>query len=236
MMENNKDKYVLEVNGASKRFGKNVALDNLNLKVKKGKVLGLLGPNGTGKTTLLKSIIGLVKLDSGSVMINGMNPGVETKKIISYLPDSNYLLKNLKVRECVDLFKGFYEDFNVQKCDNLFDRMNIDKKTRVSEMSKGYVERLNVALVMSRDAELFVLDEPIGGVDPLAREMIIDAIIDNIGDATMIVTTHLIDSMSKLFDDVCYIDDGKVILEGSSDELIEEKGKMLEDIYKEIYS
>ncbi|NLW52134.1 MAG: ABC transporter ATP-binding protein [Tissierellia bacterium] len=229
-------KYILEVNGASKRYGKNVALDNLNLKVREGSVLGLLGPNGTGKTTLLKSIIGLVKLDSGNVLIDGMKPGVETKKIISYLPDSNYLFENLKVSECVDLFKDFYEDFNMEKCDNLFKRMNIDKNVRVNQMSKGYVERLNVALVMSRDAKLFVLDEPIGGVDPLAREMIIDAIIDNIGDATMIVTTHLIDSMSKLFDDVCYIDDGKVVLEGSSDELIEQKGKMLEDIYKEIYS
>lgn len=229
-------KYILEVNGASKRYGKNVALDNLNLKVREGSVLGLLGPNGTGKTTLLKSIIGLVKLDSGNVLIDGMKPGVETKKIISYLPDSNYLFENLKVSECVDLFKDFYEDFNMEKCDNLFKRMNIDKNVRVNQMSKGYVERLNVALVMSRDAKLFVLDEPIGGVDPLAREMIIDAIIDNIGDATMIVTTHLIDFMSKLFDDVCYIDDGKVVLEGSSDELIEQKGKMLEDIYKEIYS
>lgn len=227
--------YILQINNVNKSFGKTKALDNLNLKLERGKVLGLLGPNGTGKTTLLKSILGLVKIDSGSIIIDGMNPSVETKAIISYLPDSNYFFENLKVSECVNLFKAFYKDFNQGKCDRLFEKMNLPKDKRISEMSKGYVERLNVALVMSRDAKLFILDEPIAGVDPLARDMILDAIIDNIADATMIVTTQLIDSMSKIFDKVCYLDDGKVILEGDSDQLIEEKGMMLEDIYKELY-
>lgn len=233
-MEDKKE-YFLIIDNVIKSFGHSKALDSFSLKLEKGKVLGLLGPNGTGKTTLLKSIVGLVKIDYGKITIGGLEPSVETKAIISYLPDSNYFFENLKVSECIELFKAFYKDFNQGKCDKLFEKMNIPKDKRISEMSKGYVERLNVALVMSRDAKLFILDEPVAGVDPLARDMILDAIIDNIGDATMIVTTQLIDSMAKLFDRVCYIDDGKVLLEGDSDQLIEEKGMMLEDIYKEIY-
>lgn len=232
-METNK--YSLVIENAHKSFGKTKALDNFSLSLENGKVLGLLGPNGTGKTTLLKSIMGLVKLDSGTIKIQGLEPGVESKKIVSYLPDSNYFFENLKVSECVDLFKTFYDDFNMDKCNKLFESMNIDRTKRLSQMSKGYVERLNVALVMSRDAKLFVLDEPIAGVDPLARDMIIDAIIDNIGDASMIVTTQLIDSLAKLFDQVAYMDDGKIILQGQTDSLIEESGMMLEEIYKDIY-
>lgn len=227
---------ILEIKSATKKFGKIKALDKISLKLEKGKVLGLLGPNGTGKTTLLKSIVGLVKLDSGEILIDGKNPSVETKKIVSFLPDSNYLLENLTVKESIKLFNEFYDDFDLEKCHRLITKMNIDKNLKVNQMSKGYVERLNVCLVMSRNAKLFVLDEPIGGVDPLARDMIIDAIIESIGEGSLIVTTHLIDSLANLFDSVCFIDDGKIILEGNTDELIEEKGKMLEGIYKEIYN
>lgn len=226
---------MVRIEKINKSFGKVKALDDLSLNIEKGKVLGLLGPNGTGKTTLLKAIMGLVKIDSGKILIEEMKPSIDTKKIISYLPDSNYFFENLKVCQCVDLFKAFYKDFNDVKCQNLFEKMNIEPTKRISEMSKGYVERLNVALVMSRDAKLFILDEPIAGVDPLARDMIIDAIIDNIGDATMIVTTQLIDEMEKLFDKVAYLDDGKIILEGDVEELIEEKAMSLEEIYKELY-
>lgn len=227
--------YILEINKAYKKFGDTIALNKLDLKLEKGKVLGLLGPNGTGKTTLLKAIVGMVKLDSGEILIDNIKPSVETKKIISFLPDSNYFFENLMVRDCVKLFKDFYNDFNQGKCNTIFKKMNINLDMRINQMSKGYVERLNVALVMSRDAKLYILDEPIAGVDPLARDMIIDAIIDNIGNSTMIVTTQLIDSMAKLFDRVAYMDDGKIILEGDSDQLIEEKGMMLEDLYKELY-
>ena len=228
-------KYILEAKNVSKKFSKKEVLKNLSLNVERGTVLGLLGPNGAGKTTFLKSIIGLVKINGGSILINGKKPSIDTKKIVSYLPDSNYLFEGLTVKECVKLFKSFFEDFNLDKQKRLFSKMNLDESMKVSEMSKGYVERLNVALVMSRDADLFVLDEPIAGVDPLAREMIIDAIIENIGDATMIVTTQLISDLQKLFDEVCYIDDGQIILKGKTDQMIEEKGKMLEDIYKDLY-
>lgn len=227
--------YILEIKNARKKFDKSVALDSLNLKVEKGTVLGLLGPNGTGKTTLLKAIMGMVKLDGGEILIDGMHPSVETKAITSYLPDSNYFFDNLTVKDCVKIFKDFFKDFNQGKCNRIFTKMNLSQDMKINEMSKGYIERLNVALVMSRDAKLYILDEPIAGVDPLARDMIIDAIIDNIGDATMIVTTQLIDSLAKLFDRVCYLDDGKIILEGETDKLIEEKGMMLEDLYKQLY-
>lgn len=227
--------YILEIKNASKKFNKSIALDSLNLKVEKGTVLGLLGPNGTGKTTLLKAIMGMVKLDEGEILIDGIKPSSQTKAITSYLPDSNYFFDNLSVKECVKIFTDFFKDFNQGKCDKILNKMNIRQDMKINEMSKGYVERLNVALVMSRDAKLYILDEPIAGVDPLARDMIIDAIIDNIGDSTMIVTTQLIDSLAKLFDRVCYLDDGKIILEGETEELIEEKGMMLEDLYKHLY-
>lgn len=229
------DTNILEIKNATKTFGSIKVLDNFNLSLKKGQVLGLLGPNGSGKTTLLKSIMGLVKLDQGQILIDGIKPSAKSKAIISYLPDSNYLLDNLSVKDCVDLFKTFYQDFNQEKCDKIMERMNLNYNSRINEMSKGYVERLNVCLVMSRDAKLYILDEPIAGVDPLARDMIIDTIIDNIGDATMIVTTQLIDSLAKLFDRVCYIDEGKILLEGETDKLIEENGMMLEDLYKHLY-
>ena len=229
------DTNILEIKNATKTFGSIKVLDNFNLSLKKGQVLGLLGPNGSGKTTLLKSIMGLVKLDQGQILIDGIKPSAKSKAIISYLPDSNYLLDNLSVKECVDLFKTFYQDFNQEKCDKIMERMNLNYNSRINEMSKGYVERLNVCLVMSRDAKLYILDEPIAGVDPLARDMIIDTIIDNIGDATMIVTTQLIDSLAKLFDRVCYIDEGKILLEGETDKLIEQNGMMLEDLYKHLY-
>lgn len=230
----NKD-FILITENVNKKFKNKKALDDFNLKLEKGKVLGLLGPNGTGKTTFLKSIMGLVKIDSGLITINGKKPSYKSREFISYLPDSNYLFEGFTVKECVNIFKSFFKDFNQNKLNQLLKKMNIDINMRVSNMSKGYVERLNVALVMSRDAKLFVLDEPIAGVDPLARDMIIDAIIENIGDATMIVTTQLIDELQKLFDEVCYMDDGKIILQGNTDDLIEKKGKMLEDIYKELY-
>lgn len=229
------DNLILKVDGANKTYGKKIALDDLSINLEKGKVLGLLGPNGSGKTTLLKAIVGLVKLDSGQVLIDGVPVGIETRKVVSFLPDSNYFTQGLKVKDCIKIFADFFEDFSPDKCHSLLGKMNIDPNTRLSEMSKGYVERVNVCLVMSRKAKLFILDEPIGGVDPLARDMILDTIIENIGDASLIVTTQLISSMEKIFDDVCFIKDGEIALNGGADRLIEEKGMPLEAIYKSLY-
>lgn len=228
--------YIVIAENVYKTYGKTRALYNFNLKIERGKVVGILGPNGTGKTTFLKALAGLVKIDKGNLRIDGYRPSVKSKAIVSFLPDSNYLFEGFTVKEAVDIFKGFFKDFNDKKKEKLFSRMNITEDMKISELSKGYVERLNVALVMSRDAQLFILDEPIGGVDPLAREMILEAIIENVGDSTLILTTHLIDKMEKILDYVVYIDDGKVILEGDTDQIIEDYGMMLEDVYKSLYS
>lgn len=228
--------YIVVAEGVQKSYGKTKALDNFSLNIERGKVVGILGPNGTGKTTFLKSLAGLVKIDQGNLRIDGYRPSVKTKALVSFLPDSNYLFEGFTVKEAVDIFRGFFSDFNDEKRKALFSKMNITEDMNISDLSKGYVERLNVALVMSRDAKLFILDEPIGGVDPLAREMILDAIIENVGDATLVLTTHLIDEMEKILDYVVYIDDGKVILEGETDQIIEEQGMLLEDVYKSLYS
>lgn len=228
--------YIVVAEGVQKSYGKTKALDNFSLNIERGKVVGILGPNGTGKTTFLKSLAGLVKIDQGNLRIDGYRPSVKTKALVSFLPDSNYLFEGFTVKEAVDIFRGFFSDFNDEKRKALFSKMNITEDMKISDLSKGYVERLNVALVMSRDAKLFILDEPIGGVDPLAREMILDAIIENVGDATLVLTTHLIDEMEKILDYVVYIDDGKVILEGETDQIIEEQGMLLEDVYKSLYS
>lgn len=228
--------YIVVAEGVQKSYGKTKALDNFSLNIERGKVVGILGPNGTGKTTFLKSLAGLVKIDQGNLRIDGYRPSVKTKALVSFLPDSNYLFEGFTVKEAVDIFRGFFSDFNDEKRKALFSKMNITEDMKISDLSKGYVERLNVALVMSRDSKLFILDEPIGGVDPLAREMILDAIIENVGDATLVLTTHLIDEMEKILDYVVYIDDGKVILEGETDQIIEEQGMLLEDVYKSLYS
>lgn len=226
----------VEIFGLTKKFGKTVALDGLDLTVMKGHVLGILGPNGSGKTTLIKTLAGLSHPDQGVARICGHEIGVETKAITSYLPDINVLSPDMKIGVVKKFYNDFYEDFDEEKCDRLMTQMNIPKDARVSELSKGYQERLMVAMVMSRNAELYILDEPIGGVDPLARDMILDAIIENIGDnSTMIITTHLVRDMERMFDEVVFIRDGSIALQGNAEILRDENGCQLDDLYKKIF-
>lgn len=226
----------VEVQGLTKRYGKTVALAGVDLTLIKGHVLGILGPNGAGKTTLMKILAGLCHPDKGMAQIDGLKVGLETKRITSYLPDVNVLADDMPVKRVKKFYMDFFPDFDEQKCDRLMQRMNIPMDVRVGELSKGYQERLMVAMVMSRNAKLYILDEPIGGVDPVARDMILDAIIENIDeDSTMIITTHLVRDMERIFDEVVFIKDGQIAMQGHAEVLRDEHGCQLDDLYKQIF-
>jgi len=229
--------YVLEANDLCKNYGKKMALTNLNLKLEKGKILGLLGPNGSGKTTLIKIITGLLRESSGQILVSGMKPGIESKKIVSYLPDKNYIYKWMKIKDAVQLFKDFYDDFDENKINELLKFMKLDKNMKVTSLSKGMTEKLNLSLVLSRQAELYVLDEPIAGVDPVAREKILDAIINNYTkNSSMIITTHLVKDIERIFDDVAFISYGRIIKEENAEELRIQNNKSIDEIYREIFA
>ena len=227
---------ILKVENLSKSYINKKALNNISLTLEKGKVLGLLGPNGSGKTTLIKVIAGLIKSYNGTVLINDECPGVSTKSIISYLPDVNHLYKWMKVRDALNFFIDFYDDFDKDKADELLEFMKLNKDSKINTLSKGMLERLNLTLVMSRKAKLYVLDEPIAGVDPVAREKILDTIINNFsGDSSMLITTHLVKDIERIFDDVAFISDGDITLYGNAEELRIDRGKSIDELYREVF-
>jgi len=183
---------IVQVQNLTKKFISKRALNGVSLTLEKGKVLGILGPNGSGKTTLIKTLAGLIKASSGVVKIDDKDIGVQSKRIVSYMPDRNYFYKWMKVKETIELFKDFYTDFDESKCVSLLNKMNIPMEEKVTALSKGMLEKLNISLVLSRKAKLFILDEPLGGVDPVAREEILDMIVDNLdGESSMIITMTL---------------------------------------------
>ena len=185
--------YILQCNELTKKFGASAALNNINLNIGKGKLIGLLGPNGSGKTTLIKIANGLLTPTSGNILIKNTVPGYETKKIVSYLPDKNCLIDSMTVKELVEMFTDFYDDFQPQKAYAMIENLHIDPNQKLKTLSKGNKEKVQLILVMSRKAELYLLDEPIGGVDPATRDYILDSIIKNYSeDATVIISTHLI--------------------------------------------
>lgn len=227
---------IIEIKDLTKNYFNKKALDNVNLNVKKGKVVGILGPNGSGKTTLIKILTGILRETKGEATIDGNKPGVATKAIVSYLPDRNFLYNWMSIEDAINFFKDFYEDFDENKADELLNFMKLNRNMKVNELSKGMVEKLNLTLVLSRNAKVYVLDEPIAGVDPVARDQILDAIIKNYNESsTMLITTHLVRDMESVFDDVVFLKDGKVILEGNAEALREERGTQIDDLYKEIF-
>ncbi|MBU5591174.1 ABC transporter ATP-binding protein [Clostridium sp. MSJ-4] len=227
---------IVEVKNLSKSYFTKKALDGLSLEIPQGQVLGLLGPNGSGKTTFIKILTGILRQSSGDILINGHRPGVATKSIISYLPDKNYLYKWMKVSDSIQLLKDFYKDFDEVKAYELLDFMKLDKNAKVTSLSKGMSEKLNLTLVLSRKAKLYVLDEPIAGVDPVAREKILDAIINNYNkNSSMIITTHLVRDIERIFDQVSFISEGKIILSGNAEELREKRGKSIDELYREVF-
>ena len=227
---------VLECNGLSKRYGSAVALDGVDLKAEPGRLLGLLGPNGSGKTTLIKIACGLLQPSSGTVSIAGKTPGVETKKLVSYLPDRMCLSRHMSAQQLLNMYADFYEDFDEQRAGELLTRLDVRPELRVRQMSKGTQEKVQLVLTMARRAKLYLLDEPIGGVDPATRDFIIDTIMNNYAqDAAVVISTHLISEVERILDDVVFIDRGRIVMAGEADDVRERSGKSVNDLFREVF-
>lgn len=213
-----------------------IALQNVNLTIPRGKIIGLLGKNGSGKTTLIKLINDLLTPNCGEVLINGEKPGVNSKKIISYLPERTYLDKNMKIKEILKFFSEFYQDFDIEKANMLLKDLDLDINLKLSKMSKGMKEKVQLILVMSRKAELYILDEPLGGVDPATRDYILNTILSNFNEgASVIISTHLIADIEKILDEVIFIDKGKIDLQSSTDELRDKEKASIDEIFRRRY-
>lgn len=225
---------LVECKHVTKKYGMKVALDDVNLTIEKGKIIGLLGPNGSGKTTLIKLLNDLLVPNSGEILIQGNHPGVETKKIISYLPERTYLNFNMRIKEVIQYFKDFYDDFREEVAYELLKKLGINPNDQLKTLSKGMKEKVQLILVMSRKAQLYILDEPIGGVDPAARDYILDTILKNFNeDASILISTHLISDIEKILDEVIFIKDGKIVLHESCDQLRDESGKSFDGYFRE---
>lgn len=217
----------------NKNYGNKKVLKNINFSIPRGKIIGLLGKNGTGKTTLIKLINDLLTLDSGEILINGKKIGVESKKIISYLPERTYLDKSMTVNEVIDMFSEFYDNFDAKKARKLLKDLKLDVNSKLSKMSKGMQEKVQLVLVMSRKALLYILDEPLGGVDPATRDYILDTILTNFNEgASVIISTHLIADIERILDEVIFIDDGKIVLIENADKLREKEGASIDEIFR----
>ena len=227
---------ILTSTNLSKAFGATMALNNVNLEIGRGRIVGLLGPNGSGKSTFIKICNELLTPTGGELKIGGFKPGVETKKIISYLPEKTYLNDWMKVSEIISFFKDFYADFNSEKAYDMLKRLNIQPTSRLKTLSKGTKEKVQLILVMSREAQLYLLDEPIGGVDPAARDYILDTILRNYNEeATVIISTHLIADIEKILDDIIFLKDGQVVLQKTVDEIRDESGKSVDALFREVF-
>lgn len=214
-----------------------MAVYHMNLSIPRGKIIGLLGPNGCGKTTLIKMINGLLSPSCGTVTINGYAPGIETKKIVSYLPERTYLQSNMRIREMISYFKDFYEDFNEDRAYGMLSSLDIDPDARLKTLSKGTKEKVQLILVMSREAELYILDEPIAGVDPAARDFILRTIITNYNEnATILLSTHLITDIENILDEVIFMKNGSLLLHTSADAIREKQGKSIDTYFREVYA
>mgnify|MGYP004604170087 FL=1 len=224
---------LLECKDLCKSFDNRVILDNVNIKIERGKIVGLLGKNGQGKTTLIKLINDLLTPTSGEVLINGKKPSIESKKIISYLPERTYFDKSMKVSDIIKYFKEFYDNFNEEKALKLLDDLELDKNLCLAKMSKGMQEKVELILVMSREADLYILDEPLGGVDPATRDYILDTILSNFKDgASVIISTHLIADIERILDEVIFIDKGKIILTGDADTIRKKEKASIDEIFR----
>jgi ABC-2 type transport system ATP-binding protein len=227
---------ILECKKLTKYFGGTKALNDISLSIDRGRVVGLLGPNGSGKTTIIKLANGLLTPNFGEILIDGKKPGIETKKIVSYLPEKTYLNDWMRVHQIIELFSDFYDNFKPEKAYDMLSRLNINPNDRLKTMSKGTKEKVQLILVMSRDADLYLLDEPIGGVDPAARDYILDTIIKNYNEnAAVVISTHLISDVEKVLDDVIFVKEGQVMLTSSVDDIRDKNGKSVDSLFREVF-
>lgn len=220
----------------TKKFGYFQALSNINLTLQKGRIIGLLGPNGSGKTTLIKLLNGLLQPTSGQIYINGHTPGVETKKTISYLPDTTYLDQSMRVEQIIRFFSTFYEDFDTERAYSMLESLHISPKDRLRTMSKGTKEKVQLILVMSRQADLYILDEPIAGVDPAARDYILHTIVNNYNPtSSILMSTHLIMDIEPILHDAIFLQNGTIRLATTVDEIHHVHGKSVDALFREVF-
>lgn len=225
---------LVECTNLCKLYDTKIALNDVSLKIPRGKIIGLLGQNGAGKTTLIKILNGLIVPTSGEVLINGQPIGVESKKIISYLPERSYLNRNATLQDMLDYFEDFYADFDRSRALELTDDLKLDPTAKISSLSKGMQEKFQLILVMSREADLYILDEPLGGIDPATRDYILDTILSNFNEnASMLIATHLIADIERILDEVIFMDRGKVILHENADKLRSAKKQSIDEIFRQ---
>ena len=228
---------LVEISRVEKGYGiKKKVFTNLNLNLESGKIIGLLGPNGSGKTTLIKMLAGLLKQDSGEIMIDGHKVGPETKAVVSYLPERTYFNESLKIKNLVNMFKDFYKDFDEERAYQMMGLLKIDPEMVFKKLSKGNKEKVQLIMVMSRRAKLYLLDEPIAGVDPAARDHILQTIISNYDtDGTILISTHLIQDIENVLDDVVFIKEGEIVCHQNADALRNERGQSIDEIFREVF-
>ena len=227
---------LLEIKHLNKSFDNKEILKDINFNISNGKIVGLLGKNGAGKSTLIKLINDLLTPTKGEILVKGNKVGIETKKIISYLPERTYLNKQMKVSEVISYFEDFYDNFDSEKAKKLLKDLGLDINQKLSKMSKGMQEKVQLVLVMSRNADLYVLDEPLGGVDPATRDYILDTILSNFNEnASVIISTHLISDIEKILDEVIFIDKGKIILQSDADKLRNKENASIDEIFRRMF-
>lgn len=227
---------LLKIDNVTKKYGRFKALDNVTLTLQSGKIVGLLGPNGSGKTTLIKIINGLLKDYQGNILVDGNPIGVESRKIISYLPDENYFQYWMYIKDVLNIFSDLYQDFQKDNCLELMKRFNLEPNMKIKSLSKGMKEKFQLCLVMSRKAKLYILDEPIAGVDPAAREVILDVILNNYDeDALVLISTHLISDLETIFDEVVFLKEGKVVLHQETEQLRHERKQSIDEAFREVF-
>ena len=227
---------ILECQKLTKKYGNSFALSDLTLTLERGQIAGLLGPNGSGKTTLIKLANGLLVPTDGHILINGLAPCAETKKIVSYLPDRSFINEHMKVKEILSFYEDFYENFSTERASGMLDSLGIDRDSRLQTLSKGTKEKVHLLLVMSRVADLYILDEPIGGVDPAARDYILRTILTNYdGNATILVSTHLISDIENVLDRVIFLKGGQLALNASVDEIRTQYRKSVDTLFREVF-
>ena len=227
---------ILTCKGLSKRFGGTQALDQVDITIEPGRIVGLLGPNGSGKTTLIKLANGLLTPSEGEIRVCGLVPGKESHACVSYLPERTAIPTWMSVTQLLDFYQDFYADFRRDAAEEMLAHLNIPPKQRIKQMSKGTREKVQLIMVMSRAAKLYLLDEPIGGVDPATRDYILSTIIGNYNpDAAVVISTHLIADVEKVLDDVVFINQGRVMLQASVDQIREEKGMSVDALFREVF-